>query len=219
MVCHMLYLMVRGMTSIKCPVRVFVTSRPEVHIEDAFQSLEFSSSAQYFNAALAKLPEATRALLFISYPDATEDLTDLASGIFIYATTAIEFLLRFRRADIVRGMDQLRATSTKASLSRLDNLYTVVLTTAFPAEVLSDKLRCVRTVLGCIAVLQDHISLRAISVLTGLNMNKDLIPIIERLGAVISFSIDYPDVPIRPLHSSFGEFLVDPSCWICLRLC
>ncbi|EJD39559.1 hypothetical protein AURDEDRAFT_171367 [Auricularia subglabra TFB-10046 SS5] len=228
---RMLFLIVDALSVITCPVRVFVTSRPEVHVEDAFQSIRFVSHAQkfilhkvprpvvdsdirfYFQTALAELPEASRSPLLLSYPDASEDLTDLASGLFIYAATAIEFLRQYRRSDIVRAMDLLIATrldTTRAALARLDDLYTIVLSAAFPRDVLSIKKADIRTVLGCVVALQDHISPRTLAALTGLSLENVLLPVVDRLGAVLNFDPNDADVAMRPLHASFAEFLVDP---------
>lgn len=231
---RMLFLMMDALTGIACPVRVLVTSRPEMYIEDAFQSAKLLHKSQrfrlhevprpvidsdirfYFDTALALFPETSRSVLFLLYPDAVEDLTALAAGLFIYATTAVEYLKLFSRSDISRGLELLMATGLSASptsFKRLNNLYTVVLSSAFPDDFLAlpGKLEHVRAVLGCIAVLQDHVAPRALATLWDMRLHDDVLPVLDRMGAVISFAADDPDAPIRPLHASFGEFLVDAS--------
>ncbi|EJD48031.1 hypothetical protein AURDEDRAFT_31526, partial [Auricularia subglabra TFB-10046 SS5] len=233
MVCRMLFLMLDGLSDIACPVRVFVTSRPEIHIQDAFESAKFMSGAKnfrlhdhvpkdtidadirfYFQHALSEFSEASRSALFMHYPDTLKDLTELTSGLFIYASTAVEFLKLHRRAEILRGMEQLLATragSPRAALSRLDQLYAIVLATSFPPEILEGRRNGIRAILGCIAVLQDQISPDALAVLTGMQPESDLLPVLDRLQAVLSFDTHDSSAAIRPLHASFAEFLVDPA--------
>jgi hypothetical protein len=54
----------------------------------------------------------------------------------------------------------------------------------------------------------------SVSTLDGLQCNDDpegLIWIIKYMGAVLS-GIKEHDVPVRPLHTSFHDFLVNPEC-------
>ncbi|EJD36868.1 hypothetical protein AURDEDRAFT_108389, partial [Auricularia subglabra TFB-10046 SS5] len=232
LVLRMLFLIMESLTALSCSIRVFITSRPEVHIEDAFHSVRFTASAQtfrlqdipkpvidadirlFFTTAIEELPPTSAKPLWTSYPDAPDDLTDVASGLFIFATTAMEFLRQYRRADIVRGMSQLietRRDTSRAALQRLDDLYTIVLSSAFPPDVINTHRTNIHIILGCLAVLQDHVSPRSLAMLTATSLDHDVLPVVDRLGAVITFDPENPDAALRPLHASFGEFLVDSS--------
>ncbi|EJD48244.1 hypothetical protein AURDEDRAFT_183572 [Auricularia subglabra TFB-10046 SS5] len=234
---RMLFRMMEALPSIACPLRIFVSSRPELHIEDAFQSVTFTSKSQrfrlhevprptidadikfYFENALRQLPETSRQVLSVLYPAVEEELTDLAAGLFIFAMTAMEYLKRFRHADIATAMETLMAPlrrgapASRGSFVRLDNLYTVVLSTAFPDDFLSLPRRPehVKAILGCLAVLQDHVSPRTLSALVSMDLSSELLPVLEPLAAVVMFSAQSLDTPIRPVHASFAEFLVDPA--------
>ncbi|KZV85724.1 hypothetical protein EXIGLDRAFT_681540, partial [Exidia glandulosa HHB12029] len=231
---RMLFLIMQSLSSIACTVRVFITSRPEVHVEDALRSLTFQSKTQrfrlqdipqptvdhdislFFTNALSQLPEASRLALSSVYGDAAGELTERAAGLFIYAATAVEYLRWFRGDDILVAIAQILATdvdATKPGLDRLDELYTIVLNTAFPPQFLAlpGKAALVAVALSSIAVLQDHVSPRVIAVLAGLDLTSGLVPVLERLAPVLSFDPSDADVAMRPLHASFAEFLGDSA--------
>ncbi|EJD38996.1 hypothetical protein AURDEDRAFT_187580 [Auricularia subglabra TFB-10046 SS5] len=226
---RMLYLMKDALSSISCRVRVFVTSRPEVHITDAFQSPRFATGLEkvrlqdippsvvdadirlFFSHTLRNdISDGARLAIGPQLPGVVEELTELASGLFIYASTAMHFLKGFRRAEIFEGLTLLRATGA-GRLGRLDALYTTVLSAALTPDLLARKERDVRVILGCIVVLRDHVSPNTLARFLGLRLDLAVLPILDRLQAIISFEPNDPDVPIRPLHASFGEFLVDPA--------
>ncbi|EJD44745.1 hypothetical protein AURDEDRAFT_32117, partial [Auricularia subglabra TFB-10046 SS5] len=229
LVCRMLFLMMGALSNIPCPIRVFVTSRPEVHIEDAFASPRFTSARKFvlheiprpvidadirlfFRSMLASLPPLSHERLVTLYPDAPDDLTDLSAGLFIYATTAMEFLKQFR-SSIARGMEQLIETGTGAvsPLQRLDRLYEVVLSAAFPEEILRLLGHRLQEFLGCIATLQDQISPEGLAILRQSSLQDDILPVAERLGAVITYNPKDLHAPMQLLHASFAEFLLDPQ--------
>ncbi|KZV85220.1 hypothetical protein EXIGLDRAFT_682018, partial [Exidia glandulosa HHB12029] len=92
---RVLFLMMDGLPRISCSVRVFITSRPEVHIEDALTSLTFQSMMQrfrlheipeaivdadieaYLSAALARFPPPAQSALFKAHSDIVIKLTAL----------------------------------------------------------------------------------------------------------------------------------------------
>lgn len=228
LVCRMLFLMMGAVSDMPCPIRVFITSRPEVHLEDAFDSPMFSSAQKYvlhdipraivdrdirlyFSTRLSELPDAHRRVFSELYPDAPDDLTELAAGLFIYATTAFEFL-RQCRGGIARGMAQLMAsrdTAVQAPLDRLDQLYSIVLGMAFHAGTVSVPRASVMEILGSVVLLQEHLSPQNLALLTGRSLHSEVLPVVERLGAVVSVQAKSPEAPMQLLHASFAEYLVD----------
>ncbi|KZV85225.1 hypothetical protein EXIGLDRAFT_753424 [Exidia glandulosa HHB12029] len=230
---RMLYLMMDGLAKIACPVRVFVTSRPELHVEDALGSATFDKTLQrfrlhevprpdvdadiklYFEAEMDKLPPLTRQILLRDRRDVVDDLTALAAGLFIYATTLVQYLRLFIGEEILDGVSPLLDTRRvpTSALQQLDHLYTVVLNNSFPPDVRNSPVSgpSMKSVLGCIAVLQDHISPRELAKLTGINLQRGLLPTLRRLATVVTFNEQDLEVPIRPLHASFADFLVDPA--------
>ncbi|PCH42031.1 hypothetical protein WOLCODRAFT_101441, partial [Wolfiporia cocos MD-104 SS10] len=102
---RMLHLLANGLRSLAYPLRVLLTTRPELHIERAFETLEFARSAKpyrlhaisrtivdedirhFFSEKLLPLPQFNEVLTL--RPTVIDDLTRSADGLFIYASTVI----------------------------------------------------------------------------------------------------------------------------------
>ena len=71
--------------------------------------------------------------------------------------------------------------------------------------------------LGCIALLCDHLSPRALEALTSANIPcVDSLSVLYQLRTVVLFDVDREngrrdEVVFRPVHASFPQFLVDPA--------
>lgn len=224
----MLYLLARQAPEVPFPFRVLITSRPEYHIETAFESVEFRKGSnrfrlqdiprvivdhdimQFLEDRVSKLRDGSE-LLHVR-PDAIVELTKKAEGLFIYASTAINVLLRDPE-HAVENLNTLFADGdldSLSDLSQLDVLYMLVLKNAFkdylgtpPNPRIAHMLK---TVLAGIALLQDHLSPSTMESLVGVSVT-DIRFIIRRLGSVIL--LDEDDSRIRPLHASFPQFLID----------
>ncbi|OBZ65633.1 hypothetical protein A0H81_14449 [Grifola frondosa] len=90
------------------PLRVFITTRPELHIEQALESADFSSITRpfklheiprvvvdkdielYLEERIHKIP--SHAELLTTHPETVSMLTKVAEGLFIYAKLAVDFL-------------------------------------------------------------------------------------------------------------------------------
>ncbi|GBE82720.1 hypothetical protein SCP_0411050 [Sparassis crispa] len=226
---RMLHLILQRIREVKFPLRVLITTRPEMHIEDAFQSTEFANVARPF-----KLNEIPRTIinadithylivnvktirnsdrLLKARPNMIHDLTKKSEGLFIFATTAVNFL-RGDYEHLEENLDLLLAESTAdgaPGLTTLDQLYLIVLKNAFPEYVLDrpDVKTWIQQVLGCVALLQDHLSPKTLTSLVNVGI-KSIHFVLARLGSVICLNEeDDPDDHIRPLHASFPQFLVD----------
>ncbi|KAJ8463871.1 hypothetical protein ONZ45_g17431 [Pleurotus djamor] len=218
----LLYLLLKRMRSLPFPLRLFLTSRPEYHIQDAFASAEWASEpdpfqltsisanvvrddvARFINARLAELGIAEK--LVAVDADAVDRLVDAASGLFIYAATAIEFLARYKD-DLTETLNLV--LDYPLNDSGLDILYTVVLRKAFSENDFRrrDLGPSIPATLGALAVLHDQLRPEPLSVLLQIRLQL-LVAILRRLQSVLIFGNDQP---IRLLHASFPQYLVDPT--------
>ncbi|PCH38551.1 hypothetical protein WOLCODRAFT_64438, partial [Wolfiporia cocos MD-104 SS10] len=225
----MLHLLANRLRSLAYPLRVLLTTRPELHIERAFESLEFAHSAKpyrlhtisrtivdedikhFFSARLSLLPQFNQVLTL--RPTVIDDLTKSADGLFIYASTVIRSIVREESEPmrIAKFMDDLLSVDNQVTLSELDNLYLVVLAGALPSSFLkqrkSDRSLAL-SILGAIALLQDHLDESSMRSLLSISQG-NIKFILSKLGSVILYSPG-TDQPIRPLHASFPQFLIDP---------
>ncbi|OBZ74727.1 Vegetative incompatibility protein HET-E-1 [Grifola frondosa] len=228
---HMLHLLLRCVLALKVPLRILITTRPELHIEDALQSAEFKDITKPFNLHNMRPQiidkdielyiekrlgqhEWTKVLLE-QHTDVALQLAKQADGLFIYAKVVVDFLVHKRQL----AREYLNALIAKfsdsnihrdAALARLDMLYTAVLESAFP-DIRTDRSLQVQVqdVLGCIAILQDHVSPRVLCSLVRIKV-VEVEFVIDHLRAIIIFD-KTSDAKIHPLHASFPQFLLDEN--------
>ena len=148
--------------------------------------------------------------------DAVDECTD---GLFVYVRIAMDFLDsypdHFERRQVQLLDDGSSVPGVR--LGPLDDLYLTVLETMFPPmhmERQSSLCACVDAVLGCIALLRDQLSPRALEVLTPIPCG-DSVSVLYLLHSVVLSDIDREsemvgDAAFRPVHASFPQFLVDP---------
>ncbi|KAJ8522657.1 hypothetical protein ONZ45_g828 [Pleurotus djamor] len=219
---EMLYLLLKHMRSLPFPLRLFLTTRPDYQVQDAFASSEWQSEpdpfqlhsvpagivrddiSRFIEHQLSKLGiiDAIKAI----QGDAIDRLTDAADGLFIYASTCLEFLHQYKR-DLRRSLELV--LDHPLNVNTLDILYDIVLRNAFSENILRhpDLGPLIPAVLGALAVLQDQLVPASLCDLLMLR-SSSLDEILERLQSVLTFGINQP---IRLLHASFPQYLADPS--------
>ncbi|KAI0704020.1 hypothetical protein C8Q76DRAFT_631733, partial [Earliella scabrosa] len=150
-------------------------------------------------------------------PSIIQRLVTKSAGIFVYASTAAEFLVgqgEFGPTTLEESLNRLLSDggSTGLPLERLDTLYLTVLETAFPEKRMSPDLRDrIPLVLGFTAVWQDSwISPPRLEMLTGIPADNSR-NILHQLRAVIERDPDDPSLEFRIMHTTFRDFLLDPE--------
>ncbi|KAJ3558899.1 hypothetical protein NM688_g651 [Phlebia brevispora] len=207
------------------PLRVLITTRPELRIMNTLYFQRFhqvklheiprpsvdSDIAHYFETGLSHF--IYREAFIAKRPAAIRQLTEAAEGLFIYASTALDFLTKDvdHSDQAVENLNALLSAKGSGIGSHLDQLYLSVLTSAFPTHVLErgNYRARVAGVLGAIALLQDSVSPNTLQVLAGIEVSTTQ-GILKRLGSLV-IAEDNPDSEFRPLHATFPQFLIDPS--------
>ncbi|KAI0704005.1 hypothetical protein C8Q76DRAFT_683990 [Earliella scabrosa] len=213
------------------PLRIFLTSRPESEhvrsILDAHSSVSVHDLRdiggrilidQDIKAVIThRLSEhPTTRSWSVMNPTAIDWLVDRSQGIFVYASTAAEFLVGqgdFGTTTLDRTLERLLRDDGSAgiSLQRLDKLYLTVLETAFPEQTMSPDLReRIPLILGLVAVWRGQIILPWLEALTGIPCD-DCRPILHQLRAVIQWDSEAADSGYRIIHTTFRDFLLDPE--------
>ncbi|PCH41976.1 WD40 repeat-like protein [Wolfiporia cocos MD-104 SS10] len=226
---RMLYLLFDRLHSVKYPLRVLLTTRPELHIERAFESIASAHASKpyrlhdisrtivdedikrFFLDKLSSMSQIND--LLAMRPSLIDDLTHAAEGLFVYASTVVR-CLREDPEHIVELTDELlhKTSADEVQLSELDGLYMAVLSGALPSSFLKRRKtnrELARAVLAAIALLQDHLPPSSIGMLLDISVY-DIHSILSRLGSVTLFDPETDD-PVRPLHASFPQFLIDPT--------
>jgi len=147
------------------------------------------------------------------YSDAdVASLANLANGLFIFASTAIEYILD--TASVDHRMDRLKTTlstmkNSKVATGPLDEVYEFVIARASNVtKVEPHELAQIRQVLSCILVARMPLSLSALAEL--LDAKIDVIRAsLRRLRAVLHVPDERDQPGLRVLHASFGDYLFE----------
>ena len=159
-----------------------------------------------------------------SDPSITSQLTEQSQGVFVYAQTAVDFIVRSGGITQMKHRLQLLLTPGNTyGLGNLDLLYRTVLETAFPPADLDPETReKVRVILAWIALCQRSSGISPIYVqFTSTLCCSEIISILQQLRSVVVFDPEARDVKkenFRAMHVTFRDFLVDPArCGDCFH--
>ncbi|KAF2185167.1 vegetative incompatibility protein HET-E-1 [Zopfia rhizophila CBS 207.26] len=222
-----LQLLARARDSRLVSLRIFVTSRPELPIRLGFKQM---SDGTYQDLILHEVRKETiehDITLFLEHklreirkqrslsPDwpaksQIQALVQMAIPLFIFAATACRYIGDERdnprkRLDVV-----LKYQETK--VSKLDRTYLPILNQLFGDEDGEDRERWIndfQEIIGSIVVLKSPLSISSLAYLLKLP-KEDIRCRLDSLHSVLSISAN-EDVPVRLLHLSFRDFLVDPQ--------
>ncbi|KAF2258043.1 vegetative incompatibility protein HET-E-1 [Lojkania enalia] len=215
----------RGLTSVS--LRVFVTSRLELPIRLGFKQMPNGTYEDlilhevakqtiqhdirvYFKRELARVQQERSLSKDWPGTDQIEALVKQAVPLFIFATTACRYISD--RRDNPQKRLEIILDYQKAKVSKLDATYLPILNQLFSEEDEEDRERWAcefQEIVGSIVVLETPLSATSLAHL--LHTSKDNINCrLDSLRSILSIP-DRNDVPVRLLHLSFREFLLDTS--------
>ncbi|KAL4963600.1 uncharacterized protein BDV14DRAFT_201791 [Aspergillus stella-maris] len=211
-------------------LRFFITGRPEPAVREGFDELEVNQYqevrldqfegterdiAAFLGHALSKIRERERKKRKPSIPDdwpgerIIRQLTKMADPLFIAASTICRFIGDRAFSPVIQ-LDKI--VKHRDPYNTLANIYQTILdqmifdkTAKDRAEILQDFQRIV----GSIVLLYDPLSVTSLAML--LDVEEDLVDRrLELLRSVLAVP-DEIDAPIRTLHLSFRDYLIDPK--------
>ncbi|KAF1947569.1 hypothetical protein EJ02DRAFT_507982, partial [Clathrospora elynae] len=209
------------------PLRIVVTSRPELHISLGFKEMP---NGTYQDLVLHEVPRRTierDICLFLEYElgairkermlssdwPATHQikaLVELAVPLFIYAATVCRYV-GAKGGDPEDHLNKV-LQYPKAAFSQLDRMYLPVLDQLLIEQEERDKqdwLHVFHGLVGSIVILESPLSVGPLARLLQVPQ-KQVERRLDALHSVLSVP-DNKDSPIRLLHLSFRDFLVDPK--------
>jgi NACHT domain len=209
-------------------LRVFVTSRPELPIRLGFKQM---LDGTYQDLILHDVPKETIGhdiALFLEHelgkirekrslsPDWPSKgqilaLVEMATPLFIFAGTACRYI-GDKRDNPKRRLDIVLQYQTATQVSKLDQTYLPILNQLFDDEYEVDKEKRTsefREIVGSIIVLESPLSIASLAHLLNIPQ-EDVNCRLDLLHSVLSIPID-EDMPVRLLHLSFRDFLLDPQ--------
>ncbi|KAI1523476.1 WD40 multi-domain protein, partial [Pyrenophora tritici-repentis] len=209
------------------PLRVVVTSRPELHIRLGFKEMP---NGTYHDLVLHEVLKSTvendiriflehelgairKSRMLSSDWPATHQilaLVQLAVPLFIYAATVCRYI--GTKGSNPKAYLEKVLQYQKATFSQLDRTYLPVLDQLLVEQEEDEKeewLHAFQDVVGSIVVLESPLSISSLACL--LRVPKEEVKCrLDSLHSVLSVP-NSEDVPVRLLHLSFREFLVDPQ--------
>lgn len=231
-----IYLLSRTNSSMAPRLRIFITSRPELPIRLGFHALkgtcrelilhEIEESvikhdlSVYFGHNLTKIRNEyndsvlQHRQLRPTWPGRLEiqNLVDMASPLFIFAATVCRFLADRRNGAPDTKLRQVLEQQTKSQRSKLDTTYLPVLDQLLANLSNNEKtvvLQNFQKFIGSVVLLAYPLPTSALTHL--LDIPLDIIDNqLDSLHSILSISSS-PSSPLRLLHLSFRDFLVDPS--------
>jgi hypothetical protein len=218
------------------PLRILVTSRPELHIRLGFKEMP---NGTYQDLVLHEVPRRTiehDIELFLKHELATireermlspdwpaapqiEALVELAAPLFIYAATVCRYV-GTKGGNPMANLNKILQYQ-KATFSQLDRIYLPILDQLLNEQEKDDKetwLQEFQKVVGSVVVLQSPLSVASLACLLQVP-KEDIKCRLDSLHSVLRIP-ESEDVPIRLFHLSFRDFLVvsqkqgESSFWV-----
>jgi hypothetical protein len=208
--------------------RIFVTSRPELPIRLGFTEMAAGTYQDlilhevprvtiehdlsvFFEHELAKIREERS--LPLDWPGSTRlrALVNIATPLFIFAATVCRFVGE-TRGNPKRRLDTILDYQAVNQVSELDRTYLPILDQLFDDQDEVERGRLAeefREVVGIVVVLESPLS--SVSLASLLSIPKeDVICRLDSLHSVLNIPTN-EYTPIRLLHLSFRDFLLDPK--------
>ncbi|KAI1821026.1 vegetative incompatibility protein HET-E-1 [Xylaria intraflava] len=217
-------------------LRIFITSRPDLPIQLGFGAVQGTYQdlilheipeqivehdlSMYFNHELANIRDNyNRSVprdrqLPSNWPEAskTQILVNMAIPLFIFAATVCRFLADRKGGNPDQQLQTVLEYRTRSQESKLDATYLPVLNRMLNGRSEREKIKDMkdfRDIVGTIVILASPLSISALARL--LEKTPDVIDSrLDWLHSVLSVPSSR-DLPVRLLHLSFRDFLLDPE--------
>ncbi|GJJ10633.1 hypothetical protein Clacol_004860 [Clathrus columnatus] len=206
-------------------VRILVTSRPENDIMLTFNKLQSHIRTKMMDT----IPESESKRDILTYFKANlhgdyfrdaqlKHLAGLSQGLFQWAYLASQFLNGFGNSAGLtvteRYEDLINAQRIRSINDPLDSMYDQILSSLFDSDDPRVMARF-HSVIGSIITASEPLSLSSLVALRGHDISvsgkeTDIKVVIQHMGSLLS-GINDPSSTIRPLHSSFRDYLLDPN--------
>lgn len=226
---RLLNLLVTAVQQAPKTLRIFIASRLDVALEggvtDAFDDIVHrlslddkvcrksveSDIQSFFRSSFSKTPTGQQ--LLREHPLAVQELATRAEGLFLYAKTVKQYLDHVPELLIARLDILLSSASTVRHnvLKPMDDLYLDALQRAWPRAQLDIHPEIgshLQEVLGSLALMREPLSPSSLDALS-IIQTEDALVILRRLRAIVLCDPKDSSAILRPLHSTFVEYLLD----------
>lgn len=208
-------------------LRIFLTSRPELPVRSGFRDMAEGvyqdfilhevprplvghDIALYFQHEFCRIREERSLPATWPGDNCIQDLVDMAIPLFIFAATVCRFV-GDNKANPRTRLEAFLEYRSSHAISKMDKTYLPIVDQLFldQDEVEKDRLASeFRHIVGTIVTLATPLSIVSLATLLDI-AKEDIICTLDPFHSVLSISTDN-NIPVRILHLSFYEFLVDP---------
>jgi hypothetical protein len=235
----LLLLLVPQLLQLAGRVRLLITSRNEVPIQQMFRELSATPQtvntvklheldkvvvqddiAIYLNHSFTVIRNTRLDLELTGWPSPTavSILVELSGLLFIYAATAVRFVVH-RKYSPRERLDQLLGltfNTAKSAYSQLDRLYRQILNDAVRDPDGDEASLCQRlqAILAMIVLAQTPLNIEALSTLSGVGLD-DCRIVAGHLASLLADS----GGGVRVFHPSFPDFAIDAARCMDSRIC
>ncbi|KAF2230083.1 hypothetical protein EV356DRAFT_454615, partial [Viridothelium virens] len=210
-------------------LRIFLTSRPELPIrlgfqrmaEDTHEDIALHDIAEsnikhdlhaFLSDELAQIRRDSCITLDWPTSQDLDSLVEVANPLFIYAATAIRFVGDRRLGDPTDLLEAVLEHKIASDPSKLEGTYLPVLDRFLINLSHRDQENVLvrfKQIVGTIVILKDPLSMQSRERLLSIS-TRDVKCILDLLHSVLNVPTN-TDSPIRLLHASFRDFLLDTS--------
>jgi len=205
-------------------VKFMLTSRPEMHIRGTpIADSRYSSILRLHTISEAEVTSDIRLYIERTLEDCSPDaswynirdveaLLKLASGLFIFASTVMKYILA--RGGVRGRAERLKKATAAVGVgttptATIDKIYEMVIVEASQSgQFDTNERQEVKRVLACILTARTSLSVQALAELMAIQA-ADLRESLERLHSVVYIPSEDAEPGLRTLHASFGDFLYD----------
>jgi hypothetical protein len=222
-------ILVRQLMNLSGRLKLFITSRNEVTIQQMFKQLAATAPHQvmqlhdldtttvqadiqtYLEHSFHMLREDRSSELPLTDWPARSDLRDLVhqSGLlFIYAASVVRFFSSRHHSPperLAQLLGRQRASGITSPHHDLDELYMGVLQDAV-GEKDQDFCERVHAVVAALVLAQSPVQVDALAILSGVELN-NLRIVLRHLASIVLINTD--DEPVRVFHPSFSDFMTN----------
>ena len=207
------------MTDLPANVKILIFSRPEqwiiANIPPHIKRLDLAtedSEEDVERLVRAKLRDLAKVYEWNDWPNEIQvrQLCQLAAGHLGWAATALRWIARQIEYEGSARRDEVIEEVSQLGTGEIDELYTFILRRILPPQdpALKRYLKGLKTVLGCLVVLQEPLDIGSISILLSLD-DFDVPHCMKRISSLIVDGIEpVTERTVPKVHKSVVDYLV-----------
>ena len=219
------------MTDLPANVKILIFSRPEqwiiANIPPHIKRLDLAtedSEEDVERLVRAKLRDLAKVYEWNDWPNEIQvrQLCQLAAGHLGWAATALRWIARQIEYEGSARRDEVIEEVSQLGTGEIDELYTFIFQRILPPQDPARKryLKGLKTVLGCLVVLQEPLDIGSMSMMLSLDLDKfDVLHCMKQISSLIIEGTEpVTEKTVPKVHKSVVDYLVNSRADLDLRI-